>query len=118
VMTAGAVQSNHARQTAAACARLSLRCELFLKESAPGRGESYGRSGNELLDRILGAKLHIIPGASNAETAMEERAEARGRAASDGSRGAQEGDPAFPRGQGPLPQGFWDLRPYSCALRR
>src|SRR3712207_5481365 len=39
VMTAGAVQSNHARQTAAACARLDLGCELFLKESAPGRGE-------------------------------------------------------------------------------
>jgi L-cysteate sulfo-lyase len=76
VMTVGAVQSNHARQTAAACARLGLRCELFLKESAPGRGESYGYSGNVLLDRILGAKLHIIPGASNAETAMEERAEA------------------------------------------
>jgi hypothetical protein len=28
-----------------------------------------------LLDRILDAKLHIIPGASNAETAMEELAE-------------------------------------------
>ncbi len=76
VMTAGAVQSNHARQTAAACARLGLRCELFLKEAAPGRGDSYGRSGNVLLDQILGAKVHILPGASNPETAMEERAEA------------------------------------------
>ena len=76
VMTAGAVQSNHARQTAAACARLGLGCELFLKESAPGRGESYGRSGNVLLDRILGARVHILPSTSNPETAMEERAEA------------------------------------------
>ena len=76
VLTAGAVQSNHARQTAAACARLGLRCELFLVEAAPGRGESYGRSGNVLLDRILGAKVHILPGASNPETAMQERAEA------------------------------------------
>ena len=76
VMTAGAVQSNHARQTAAACARLGLGCELFLKESAPGRGESYGRSGNVLLDRILGARVHILPDTSNPETAMEERAEA------------------------------------------
>jgi L-cysteate sulfo-lyase len=76
VMTAGAVQSNHARQTAAACARLGLRCELFLVEAAPGRGESYGRSGNVLLDRILGAKVHIVPDASNSETAMEQRAEA------------------------------------------
>ena len=76
VMTAGAVQSNHARQTAAACARLGLACELFLVEGAPGRGESYGRSGNVLIDRILGAKLRILPGSSNTETAMEERAEA------------------------------------------
>jgi L-cysteate sulfo-lyase len=76
VMTAGAVQSNHARQTAAACARFGLRCELFLEEAAPGRGESYGHSGNVLLDRILGAKVHILPGSSDGETAMEERAEA------------------------------------------
>ena len=76
VLTAGAVQSNHARQTAAACARLGLGCELFLKEAAPGRGESYGHSGNVLLDRILGAKVRILPSSSDAETAMEERAEA------------------------------------------
>ncbi len=76
VLTTGAVQSNHARQTAAACARLGLRCELFLKEAAPGRGESYGRSGNVLLDRILGAKVCILPSGASAETAMEKRAEA------------------------------------------
>lgn len=76
VLTAGAVQSNHARQTAAACARLGPRCELFLKEAAPGRGESYGHSGNVLLDRILGAKVSILPSPSDAESAMEERAEA------------------------------------------
>ena len=76
VMTAGTVQSNHARQTAAACARLGLGCELFLTEAAPGRGESYRYSGNVLLDRILGAKVRILPGGVSAETAMEERAEA------------------------------------------
>src|ERR687893_181858 len=76
VMTAGAVQSNHARQTAAACARLGLRCELFLMEAAPGRGESYRRSGNVLLDRILGAKVRILPSGDSAESAMEVRAEA------------------------------------------
>ncbi len=76
VLTTGAVQSNHARQTAAACARLGLGCELFLTEAAPGRGESYRHSGNVLLDRILGAKVRILPGGVSAETAMEERAEA------------------------------------------
>jgi L-cysteate sulfo-lyase len=76
VLTAGAVQSNHARQTAAACARLGLRCELFLKEAAPGRGESYRHSGNVFLDRILGAEVRILPSEASAEPAMEERAEA------------------------------------------
>ncbi len=76
VLTAGAVQSNHARQTAAACARLGLRCELFLKEARPGRGECYRHSGNVLLNRILGAKVHILPGEASAEPAMEERVEA------------------------------------------
>jgi len=75
VLTAGAVQSNHARQTAASCARLGLRCELFLEEAAPGRGESYRHSGNLLLDRILGAKVRILPGGVSAETAMGKRAE-------------------------------------------
>jgi L-cysteate sulfo-lyase len=76
VMITGAMQSNHARQTTAACARLGVGCVLFLVEAAPGRGESYGRSGNVLLDRIFGAKVRILPGNSNAETAMDERAEA------------------------------------------
>lgn len=75
VLTTGAVQSNHARQTAAACARSGLRCELFLKEARTGRGESYRHSGNVLLDRILGAKVNILPGGVSAETTMEERAE-------------------------------------------
>ena len=33
IITGGALQSNHARQTAAACAKLGLRCMLVLKQS-------------------------------------------------------------------------------------
>ena len=62
ILTAGAVQSNHARQTAAACARLGLGCELFLKRGVLDRGPAYGRSGNLLLDRIAGAKVGFLPG--------------------------------------------------------
>jgi L-cysteate sulfo-lyase len=76
IITTGSVQSNHARQTAAACARLGVACELFLVEPAPGRGKSYRHSGNVLLDRIFGAEVRILPSSSNAETAMQERAEA------------------------------------------
>jgi L-cysteate sulfo-lyase len=54
LVTAGAVQSNHCRQTAAAAARSGLKCELLL-----GGNEPEEPSGNYLLDRILGAGVHF-----------------------------------------------------------
>ncbi|MEX0768594.1 MAG: pyridoxal-phosphate dependent enzyme, partial [Microthrixaceae bacterium] len=60
VITFGALQSNHARQTAAACAKLGLSCDLILTRAVPRSDESYLQSGNLLLDRLLGAKLHIV----------------------------------------------------------
>ena len=53
VITAGAAQSNHCRQTAAAAAALGLSCHLALGGSPPGAS-----SGNLLLDQLLGAKIH------------------------------------------------------------
>ena len=59
VITYGAVQSNHARQTAAACAKLGLSCHLVLSERVHWPYESYARQGNIQLDKIFGAHLHI-----------------------------------------------------------
>ena len=53
VITAGAAQSNHCRQTAAAAAALGLSCHLALGGSPPAN-----RTGNLLLDWLLGAKMH------------------------------------------------------------
>ncbi len=53
LVTGGAVQSNHVRQTAAAAARLGLRCHLVLKGEPPAAPQ-----GNLLLDQLLGAELH------------------------------------------------------------
>ncbi|NLD73537.1 MAG: pyridoxal-phosphate dependent enzyme, partial [Chloroflexi bacterium] len=53
VITSGAAQSNHARQTAAAAARLGLGCTLVLS----GRGPTDAPAGNLLLDRLLGARV-------------------------------------------------------------
>jgi len=61
LVTTGGVQSNHARQTAAAAAKLGLRCELLLPRLVEGRSAEYETSGNVLLDRLLGAQLHILP---------------------------------------------------------
>ncbi|CAM3295218.1 D-cysteine desulfhydrase family protein [Kibdelosporangium persicum] len=59
VITFGAVQTNHGRQIAAACARLGLRCELVLTRSVPMSGEAYERSGNIALDGLYGAHVHV-----------------------------------------------------------
>jgi D-cysteine desulfhydrase family pyridoxal phosphate-dependent enzyme len=54
VITAGAQQSNHCRQTAAACAIANLNCHLVLGGEKP---EIY--NGNLLLSKLLGASIHF-----------------------------------------------------------
>lgn len=53
VITGGAMQSNHCRQTAAAAAMCGLECHLVLGGAAPGIA-----SGNLLLDELFGATIH------------------------------------------------------------
>ena len=55
LVTAGAAQSNHCRQTAAAAAKAGLRCELLLNGTKP-----ESPNGNLLLDELLGARIHWI----------------------------------------------------------
>jgi L-cysteate sulfo-lyase len=52
LITAGAPQSNHARQTAAAAARAGMRCVLVLRGQPPAEPQ-----GNLLLDELLGAQV-------------------------------------------------------------
>lgn len=59
-VTFGALQSNHARQTAAACAHLGLSCDLILVRAVDRRDEHYLRSGNRLLDGLFGATVHEV----------------------------------------------------------
>jgi D-cysteine desulfhydrase family pyridoxal phosphate-dependent enzyme len=59
VVTFGALQSNHARQTAAAAAKLGLACDLVLIEMVERADEAYRRGGNVQLDRLLGARVHV-----------------------------------------------------------
>ena len=68
VITYGAVQSNHARQTAAACARLGLDCHLILVRAVASNNPDYERTGNVQLERLLGATLHICDQDEAAQT--------------------------------------------------
>lgn len=52
LITTGAIQSNHCRQTAAAAARFGLDCTLVLAGDPPET-----RSGNLLLDALFGAEI-------------------------------------------------------------
>ncbi|WP_339725586.1 D-cysteine desulfhydrase [uncultured Paraglaciecola sp.] len=60
VITVGGLQSNHARQTAAAAAKLGLACELVLEDVAGVPRQDYYRNGNLLLDQLCGAKIHRL----------------------------------------------------------
>ncbi len=83
VVTQGAVQSNHVRQTAAAAARFGLKCEVILEERTGSKALDYQRSGNVLLDELLGAKIRRVPGGSDMNEALaavaQEVADAGGR---------------------------------------
>lgn len=52
LITAGAAQSNHCRQTAACAARIGFKCKLVLTNPHPSQ-----TSGNLLLDQLLGAEI-------------------------------------------------------------
>jgi 1-aminocyclopropane-1-carboxylate deaminase/D-cysteine desulfhydrase-like pyridoxal-dependent ACC family enzyme len=56
LITCGGVQSNHARVTAAAAARLGLRCVLVANGAAPATP-----TANALLARLLGAEIRYVP---------------------------------------------------------
>ncbi|MGD0866237.1 MAG: D-cysteine desulfhydrase [Rhizomicrobium sp.] len=69
VITQGATQSNHARQTAAAAARLGFECHILLEDRTGFATREYTQNGNVLLDRLHGA--HISKRAAGADMNAE-----------------------------------------------
>jgi len=61
VLTQGATQSNHARQTAAAAARLGLDCHILLEDRTGKADSDYAANGNVLLDHLHGASIEHRP---------------------------------------------------------
>ena len=72
LVTQGAVQSNHVRQTAAVAAKLGLRCTAVLEHRIETNDSAYLNSGNVLLDRLLGTAIEYRPGGSDMQAAIEE----------------------------------------------
>ena len=75
VITQGATQSNHARQTAAIATRQGLHCHILLEDRIASRDEDYNYNGNVMLDQLFGAELALHPGGTDMQAAMEELAE-------------------------------------------
>jgi L-cysteate sulfo-lyase len=83
VITAGGLQSNHVRQTAAAANRHGFACHLVLQRYLDWPDPAYLASGNLLLDGLLGAEVHIAPPEQSRDEVMARLAE---RLAAEGAR--------------------------------
>ena len=71
VMTQGATQSNHARQTAAFAAKLGMQCHILLEDRTGSNNANYNNNGNVLLDHLHGATTEKRPGGLDMNAEME-----------------------------------------------
>jgi L-cysteate sulfo-lyase len=76
IITQGATQSNHARQTVAIAAKMGMQCEILLEDRTGSKDESYKQSGNVFLDHLYGAHVTERPGGTDMAAAMNEVADA------------------------------------------
>ncbi|GAB4457636.1 MAG: D-cysteine desulfhydrase [Anaerolineales bacterium] len=75
LISAGAIQSNHCRQTAAAAARFGLECILVLTGDLPAQP-----SANLLLDELFGAKIVHVADRKDRDRVLQETFEAAAEA--------------------------------------
>lgn len=71
IVSVGAVQSNHMRQTAAAACKLGMKCELLFENRVTNPDDDYLHSGNVLLDRMYGANIREFAKGSDFDAEME-----------------------------------------------
>jgi L-cysteate sulfo-lyase len=82
VITQGATQSNHTRQTAAFAARIGMDCHILLEDRTGSNDPNYNENGNVLLDLLHGASVEKHPGGTDMAAGMGASAaafRARGR---------------------------------------
>ena len=75
VMTQGATQSNHARQTAAFAAKLGMGCHILLEDRTGSNNANYNNNGNVLLDHMHGATTEKFAGGLDMNAEMEKVAD-------------------------------------------
>lgn len=71
IVTQGATQSNHARQTAAFAARLGMDCHILLEDRTGSNEPSYNANGNVFLDHLHGATVERRAGGLDMNAEIE-----------------------------------------------
>lgn len=71
LVTAGAIQSNHVRQTAALAARLGLGCVALLENPTGTDSLAYQHNGNRLLLELFDAKVELVDNLDNADEQLQ-----------------------------------------------
>lgn len=61
IVTQGAVQSNHVRQTAAVARKFAMTCTALLEHRIETNDPDYLGSGNVLLDKLFGCRIEYRP---------------------------------------------------------
>jgi len=75
IITQGATQSNHARQTCAIAGKLDLQCHILLEDRTGYEDEAYTLNGNVLLDQLHGATISNRPAGTDMNQAMNDLAQ-------------------------------------------
>ncbi|MEM6161052.1 D-cysteine desulfhydrase [Erwinia sp. P6884] len=74
LLTAGAIQSNHVRQTAAVAAKLGLKCVALLENPIHTAAENYLSNGNRLLLDLMDAETIMVDALHDPDAQLEEQA--------------------------------------------
>jgi L-cysteate sulfo-lyase len=74
IITQGATQSNHARQTVAIAAKLGMQSHILLEDRTGYTIDEYKHSGNVFLDHLYGASVAEVPKDTDMNAAMAELA--------------------------------------------
>lgn len=75
LVTAGAIQSNHVRQTAAVAAKLGLHCVALLENPIGTEAQNYLNNGNRLLLELFNTEVVLCDGLHNPPEQLQELAE-------------------------------------------
>lgn len=75
LITAGAIQSNHVRQTAALAAKLGLACVALLENPIDTQEQNYLHNGNRLLLDLFGTRVEVVDNLDEPDMLLMAKAE-------------------------------------------